>query len=598
MADIPIIPGVKVATKGILNKPIKDIICAILFGGLSNMLKGPLLCIKLDLDALISENTDLPTIKDLQNELRGIKDQLKALEDLSGAKEILGRVNSAIAEVQSLLALDGLCKIPLKAPKIPDVLSQIIDAEFAEMNAILNDIGRLTKPQLCLNGDGGINTGSYNPSSILGSIQKHGGKMANIPGQKINALTKRLQGVKKALDKSINRQLFPDFRHKRNLATGKPYVPNQTYAQAGLVPVGSPMANTPVPIITMASAPAVKWNPPYPPVDSPNLKDATAQAQSIVSNLGKTANYPADINGIRNNNIWPSIVGPDVYALAIAALTPQDPFFAQLEPLYDYCGKFIGYNANTISGNEQDGGDATAEATIDPPVTNFNFVWIADRNCWAVTGVQSEQVVNGRKDVYLDRNPEITLHRGYNHILSIPSAELNGFSFDTTNNLVPASVAPEFYICKVGTDLQPMIGVDGKVVKFNQGLSRLETAELLEDANGIPGDEGYQRRITNEFGTNIYFAAENRIYSGTVEPLVPTESVWWYNSESTIAQKWLLNRDSDGEVIDGDGTWAVVTEQERASYWFGSSSIPGNSNVNYLAYSNENGSAFGLFKLI
>lgn len=584
MADIPIIPGVKVATKGILNKSLKDIICAILFGGLSNMLKGPLLCISADLDQLIAENTDLPTIKDLQNELRGVKDQLKALEDLSGVKEMLARVNGAIAEVQSLLALDGLCKIPLRAPKIPDILGQVIDAEFAEMNSILNDIGRLTKPQLCINGAGGLSTGSYNPSSILGSIKKHGGRMADIPGNKINDFAKRLKGVRKALDKSINRQLFPDFRHKTNLTTGKPYSSSDPHP------------------ITFAPAPAVQWNPPYPPVDSPNLKDATAQAQSIVSNLGKTANYPASINGVRTNNIWPGIVGPDVYALAIAALTPQDPYFAQLEPLYDYCGKFIGYNANTISGDELDnGGDATADAAIDPPVTNFNFVWIADREgkpCWAVTGVQSEQVINGRKDIYLDGNPEITLHRGYNHILSIPSAELNGFSFDANNNLVPASVAPEFYICKVGTDLKPMIGVDGKVVKFNLGLSRLETAELLEDANGIAGDEGYQRRITNEFGTNIYFAAENRIYSGTVEPLIPTELVWWYNTDTIVTNKWVLNRDSEGAVIDGDGTWVEVTEQERESKWFGSSFTPGNSNVDYLAYSNENGSVFGLFKFV
>ena len=65
MADIPIIPGVKVATKGILNKPLKDIICAILFGGLENMLKGNLLCVQADIDALIQDNfPGTPSIKD------------------------------------------------------------------------------------------------------------------------------------------------------------------------------------------------------------------------------------------------------------------------------------------------------------------------------------------------------------------------------------------------------------------------------------------------------------------------------------------------------------------------------------------------------
>ena len=183
MANIPVIPGVSVATKGILNKPIKDIICALLFGGLNNMLKGPLLCVNLDLDKLIQENTDgIPSLADLKAELADLKKELKAAEESLGIKEALGRVNAAIAEVQSLLALNGMCAIPMKAPAITNVLGQIIDAEFAEMNAILNDLGRLAKPSICLDGSGGLSLGGgYNPKSILGSIAKHGGKMADIP---------------------------------------------------------------------------------------------------------------------------------------------------------------------------------------------------------------------------------------------------------------------------------------------------------------------------------------------------------------------------------------------------------------------------------
>ena len=55
MANIPVIPGVSVATKGILNKPLKDIICAILFGGIANMIKAPLLCINADLNKIAEE---------------------------------------------------------------------------------------------------------------------------------------------------------------------------------------------------------------------------------------------------------------------------------------------------------------------------------------------------------------------------------------------------------------------------------------------------------------------------------------------------------------------------------------------------------------
>ena len=562
---------------------MKDIICAILFGGLKNMFKGPLLCISADLDKLISEYTDLPNLKDLKDDLKELKDQLRAAEDALGIKESLARVNGAIAEVQSLLALDGLCKIPMKAPPITDVLGQVIDSEFAEMNAILNDLGRLSKPQLCLSGNGGLSTGSYNPKSILGSIQKHVSKMEDIPGNALASFKKRIQGVSKALKKSVDRQLFPDFRHKHNLVTGKPYVPGQTYAQAGLAAPGSPNANTPVPVITLAPAPprANQWNGPYPPADAPNLKEATAQAQVIVASVGKTASYPVDSNGVRSQNIWPGMLGPDLYALAVTALTPQDPLFAQQEAIYDYCGKFVGYTANIVSGNENySGGDPQLGADLTPPVVNFSFFWIADRQCWAVDGVTSEQIINGRKDVYLDRCPTVKLRRSYVNILNIPS-------YDHLGN----TLAPEFYIYKVNANLTPNVSQP-----FNLGLSRLETSELLEDANGLPGAEGIARRTEHPLGTNLYFSTSQQVYSGDTEPAIPSENIWWYNIHTCVTQKWVPN-ETDG-LRDGTGSWVEVSDQERLDHWFGSSNIVNDPHVNYLAYSNQDGSVFGLIELV
>ena len=583
MANIPVIPGVKVSTKGILNKSMKDIICAILFGGLKNMLKGPLLCVSADLDKLISEYTDLPNLKDLKDDLKELKDQIRAAEDALGIKESLARVNGAIAEVQSLLALDGLCKIPMKAPPITDVLGQVIDSEFAEINSILNDLGRLSKPELCLSGNGGLSTGSYNPKSILGSIQKHLSRMEDIPGNALASFKKRIQGVSKALKKSVDRQLFPDFRHKHNLVTGKPYVPGQTYAQAGLAAPGSPNANTPVPVITLAPAPprANQWNGPYPPADAPNLKEATAQAQVIVASVGKTASYPVDSNGLRSQNIWPGMLGPDLYALAVTALTPQDPLFAQQEAIYDYCGKFIGYTANIVSGDENyAGGDPQLGADITPPIVNFNFFWIADRQCWAVDGVTSEQIINGRKDAYLDRCPTVKLRRSYVNILNIPS-------YDHLGN----TLAPEFYIYKVNANLTPNVSQP-----FNLGLSRLETSELLEDANGLPGADGIARRTEHPLGTNLYFSTSQQVYSGDTEPAIPSENIWWYNINTCVTQKWVPN-ETDG-LRDGTGFWVEVTDQERLDHWFGSSNMVDDPHVNYLAYSNQDGSVFGLIELV
>ena len=532
------------------------------------MLKGPLLCINFDLNK-IAEEAGLAGLGDLKAELDNIKDQLKAAEELSGIPETLARVNAAIAEVQSLLALDGLCKIPLKAPKIPDVIAQVIDAEFREMDAILKDLGKLAKPSICLDGAGGIGLGGgYNPDSILGSISKHVGNMGNIPGAKLDALVKRLKGVGKALDKSINRQLFPDFRHKHDLTTGKPYV-------AG----GGP---------TLAGPPAVQWNPPYPPADAPNLKSATATAQTLVASIKQTGSYPVKADGITNTNPWLPMLGPEVYSLAVNALTPQDPFFSQQEPIYDYCGKLVGYTSTVVSGDVTAiGGNPTADAVLEPPTTTFDFAWIADRNCWAVTGVESEQLVNGRKGVYLNKSPEIELHRGYAHTFSIPSIDISG-----------NGVAAEFFVCYVDENLQPR-KYNGNIVPFNLGLARLETYELLEDANGS-FDELYalERKGTYPTGTTLYFAAEQRVYSGETAPANPSEEVWWYNLVTCDTKRFVLNRDSDNEVSDGTGTWIEVSESDREAKWFGSSNTCGAPHANFLAYSNQDGSVFGLFKFI
>lgn len=603
MANIPIIPGVSVTPMGILNKPIKDIVCAILFGGINNMLKGNLLCVNLDLEQLLDE----PIVADLKAELLDLKNDLKALEEMSGIKDVLGRVNQAVAEVQNLLALDGLCKIPLKAPKIPDILNSTIDAEFNNANAILNDIGKLAKPKLCIDAKGGLNTGSYKPGSILADIQKHLKNATAIPGQQLNILKKRLTQVSAGLKASVNRQLFPDFRHKADLTTGKKYAKGgagvilaSKAEQQKLFAKIRTDSGTPAGLLAwqqvsaMPGASAEEIVASYPPGDS-SLKDAVGTAQTLISGMKKTASYPSTVNGIASANVWPGVLGPDLYAMAVAAMSPQDPLFVQQDPLYDYCGKFVGYNETVITGDSNyKGGDAKADAVIDPPTTNFEFLWIADRQCWAVTGVQSEQLIDigrdkGRQGVYLTRCPTITLHRAYNHILSIPSYDHLG---DT--------LAPEFFICKVGTNLKPKI-LNGEIVKFNMGLSRLETSEVLEDANGwlpsetelsgIDGPEGINRRQENPLGTTMYFSIEQTRHTGTDQPLYPDKDIWWYNPETLETQRWYPD-----DI--GGGQWIPVSDKNREDAWYGSSYDPAEINVNYLAYSNRDGSIFGLFKLI
>lgn len=256
MATIPVIPGVKVATKGILNKPLKSIICAILFGGLNNLLKGNLLCIEANLDELIGGMTGSGPLANLRQALVDLKGDVRAFQEHLGIGPTLGRINDAIADIQKLLALDGMCPVPLRAPRIPNVINDVANSYFGAANGILNQLGRLAKPQLCLDAAGGVNTGAYNPDSILGQLNRQIGNLPSAGDAAIKRFENSIKGVSNAIQKQINRELFPDFRHNHNLLTGGP-------------------------VVAGAAALTVM-----------DVRQAYEQAQTLVSSVNSTASFP------------------------------------------------------------------------------------------------------------------------------------------------------------------------------------------------------------------------------------------------------------------------------------------------------------------
>ena len=546
MANIPVIPGVKVATKGILNKPIKDIICAILFGGLNNMLKGNLICIEANLNEIL-EDQGLANLTDLKDALRELKDEVKAFQDHLGVGEAIKRINSAIADVQKVLSLGGMCPVPFKAPKIPDVLGQVTNSYFGAANSILNDLGRLAKPQLCLDANGGINTGAYKPDSILGSLNRKIGKLGDIPGNELNKLTKSIKGVSGAIRKQINRELFPDFRHKHNLLTG-------TAVVAGAA------------AITIA-----------------DVNAAHSQALQISSGLGQTGSYPIKGDGVRFDNAWASIVGPDIYALAVESLTAQDPTLIRQEPVYDYCGRLVGYEEVVVAGErEAEGGDPFDDADLAPLQLNYSFLWVdgteedPDRLGWAVEGNVSEQMVGPtgaqRRVTALNLNPEITLYRGRSHIIRLPSA-----------------AQQEFYIYE--TKVQGNQRVPDISKRFSHGLMRFETNEFLDEANGrnedsVPWYDTSLPEDERNSGPEPEAWRRKDLFPDGMTLMINVAGI---DDTASLAK---INAVRAGQGLDPidpiqEPNWAdqypydVIFEE-----W-----------PDYLAYSNQSGSVFGLFKL-
>jgi len=262
--------------------------------------------------------------------------------------------------------------------------------------------------------------------------------------------------------------------------------------------------------------------------------------------------------GVESQNLWLNALGPSVYSLAVEALTPQDPTFVRQEPIYDYCGRLIGYTESVISGDRTaEGGDPLDGAVTEPLDLNHEFVWInapaESRVGWGVTGRESDQLIGPagqqRQVRALDLDPEITLYRGQSHILSIPSG-----------------LEQEFYIYETIEDVngKPVTKSDGTVVKlkpniakkFSQGLHRFETSEYLEEANGR--DENAE-----------VWLGEDLEGDPIPEPEV------WRRQELFPEGSTLLFQIGEADA------------QSLQKHW-----------PDFLAYSNKDGTRFGIFRLI
>lgn len=279
-------------------------------------------------------------------------------------------------------------------------------------------------------------------------------------------------------------------------------------------------------------------------------------------------------DGVESQNVWLNVLGPEVYALAVEALTPEDPTFVRKEPIYDYCGRLIGYEEVVIAGDRAaEGGNPLDGAVTEPLDLSHEFVWInapaEQRIGWGVTGRESEQLIgptgNKRLTQALDLNPEVTLYRGQSHIFSIPSG-----------------ITKEFYIYETieDPDGRPVTRADGTVIKlkpniskkFSQGLHRFETGEYLEEANG-----------------------RNDTYlNGPGGEVLPDDSI-----EVKNQKEWL----NAGNFGIAPATWKrqdLYPEGSTLLFQIGE----GDTSVllkhwpDFLAYSDANGTIFGILRLV
>jgi hypothetical protein len=313
-------------------------------------------------------------------------------------------------------------------------------------------------------------------------------------------------------------------------------------------------------------------------------------------------------------------LGPEVYALALDALNGDDPFVGQSQDVYDYCGRVVSQETQTITGDPLGAGlSDTTDANLTPTPINYSLLWIdapaQSRVGWAVSGITEEALV---PDDYgcevltpaLALNPEIELFQGKSHILSLPpsnpnvnSLEIsnfgykdNGLSAVRTQISYEMPVGQEFYIYEAKLD-----GSGNRVPditkRWTNGLVRFEFSEYLDEANGRNEDQITWAQsfipdlIPDPNDTNKQFDSQGRLLKSTlIQAPLPTEpgEVWTDNGSVVY-----------DSPTGGNPILVKTWKRAVANLAVGENMLieVDSTFPDYLTYSNEAGTVFGLLKI-
>lgn len=297
MATNPINLGaLKVTFPSNLPKNEKDLICMLLAGRLKDLLNGRLVCAQLAIDDLIKDTTGISALGALRDSLVGMKSAVNGLKAATGYDKILQGVNQALGQVNNVFSLGGLCPSPVHAPMIPDLLAQLNANLFGQGLNILNALGRVSNPSMCLGGGpGGF---GINWNSMPGDLKNLKAAIKQAQGTSnatINAFTNNLKSQTSRLKSEVKRL-------EQNLAD----------------PLG--------------------------------LNNKLNTARNLQRAKSVSDGYPVkDSRGILHDNVLKSMVSGDIESVIDNG--DRTPIKYVTKPILDYCGVVIGYEKVAVTGD-------------------------------------------------------------------------------------------------------------------------------------------------------------------------------------------------------------------------------------------------------
>ena len=301
----------------------KDLICMLLAGRLKDLFNGRLVCAQLALDDLIKDVTGVSALGVLRDSLLKMKSAINGLKASTGYDSILKGVNQALGQINNVFSLGGLCPSPVRAPQIPDLLAQLNSNLFGQASNILNALGKLSNPSMCLGGGpGGFGINWNSMPGDLKNLKSAIAAFKNDPANAkatINAFDRNLKSQTSRLKSEIKRL-------EQNLAD----------------PLGL------------------------------NNKLNTSRNLQRVKSISD--GYPVkDSRGILHANVLKTMVSADVESVIDNIYNRNNtgdidntPIKYVTKPKLDYCGEVVGYEKVAITGNsDYIGWDPNGDASLN-----------------------------------------------------------------------------------------------------------------------------------------------------------------------------------------------------------------------------------------
>jgi len=314
---------------------MKELICNLL-GGNGINLPNLQICLKIN----IARALNMPGLpNDIRNALAGAEEAMDEFIAHTNIDNVLGRLNSAIAEFAAIANMINFCGTPVNPRPIPNVLKDSMGSFLGAGQDILNTLGTIADSDIggCISSDGSFNADLFT-GGLLKQLGDNINNLANMPQSLRDQITSDLNGFSSDIKNLVefeNNFASTDSKGGSSFNAGQ----QQTHTGVGAAFDAENMT------FSQASALAAQLQGLY---DQLNAYEVDEQGRNIFDYLLTDEM----INMLRN---------------------PSDPTvdLANRETVYDYCGKPIGVVDTPVQQQGSSSSGAPVEDILDPGSTGL-----------------------------------------------------------------------------------------------------------------------------------------------------------------------------------------------------------------------------------